>query len=129
MAPYARTDVIITDAHQADGVGGISRQTVGTDTLGQLVATDEFEGHRQVFVNQPQHLALNLLLFLPCGLVVKMEAHLALLTLDVGIERTLTAKETDHDLVEQVLSRMGRGKLLLVVFVQYVVSCHNLCSI
>ena len=99
MAAYAGADVVVADADQSDGVGGILWQPVGIDLRGQIVARDEFEGDGQVVVDELLHLALNLLLLLAGGLVVEVEAHLALLALDVGIKGPFAAEDANHGLV------------------------------
>ena len=75
------------------------------------------EGDRQIVVDQLVHATLYFLLFLTGGLMIDMKAHFALLTLDMSIERALAAEESDHRLVQQMLRRMRRWKLFLVVFV------------
>ena len=117
MLADAGTDVVIADAHQPNGFGGILGQTAGIDLLREFIASDELEGDRQVGVDQLIHATLYLLLFLTRGLMIDMEAHLALLTLDMGVERALAAKEADHRLVQQMLRRMGWRELFLVVLV------------
>lgn len=90
----------------------------------QLVAGDELESDGQILINQFAHPALYLLLLLSGGLMVETETHLALLPLYMGIERTLTAEDPDHRLVQQVLCRMRRWELFLIMLVQNIV-CHN----
>ncbi len=85
VATNAGADVVIAYAHQSDGFGSIVGQPIKADVFGQFIAGGELEGNRQVFVYQAIHLLLNLLLFLPTGLVVEIETHLAFLALDVGI--------------------------------------------
>ena len=99
MAAYARTDVVVANANKADGVGNISGQATGIDAFGQVINGDELEGDREIFIDEPLHLALNLLFFLATGLVVEVKTHLALLSLDVRIEGALTAEETYHGLI------------------------------
>ena len=48
MLADAGTDVVVADAHQADGVGGIVGQAGLIDLLRQLVAGDKFERHGQI---------------------------------------------------------------------------------
>ena len=43
MLAYAGTDIIVADAHQADGVAHILGQPVGVYTVGQLVDGDKLE--------------------------------------------------------------------------------------
>ena len=118
VAADAWAYVVVADTYQSDGVGGILGQAVGADLSGQLVARDEFEGDGQVLVDEALHLAFYVLLFLSGGLVVKTEAHLALLALDMCIIGTLTAEEPYHRLVQEVFRRMCRRKLLFVMFIQ-----------
>ena len=124
MLADAGADIVIADAHQSDSVAGITRQTVELHVERNLIARDKLEGHGQVFVNQLVHPPFNLTLLLTAGLMVQVEAHLALLSLHMGIITALTSEDTNHRLVEQMLGRVGRGKLLLVVFIEYII-IHN----
>ena len=117
VLPNTRTDIVVTYAHQTDGVGSIVGQTAGIDFLRELITGDELEGDRQMVIDQLVHATLYFLFFLTRGLMIDMKAHLALLTLDMSIERALAAEESDHRLVQQMLRRMCRGELFLVVFV------------
>ena len=119
MLADAGADVVVADAHEADGVGGILGQTVEGNALWKFIAGDELEGDGQVLVDKLVHAAFDLLLFLARGLVVEVEAHLALLALDVGVVGALAAKEANHRLVEQMFSGMTGRKLVLVVIVQF----------
>jgi len=118
MTANAGTDIIVADAHQADGLAGIVRQSVKRHALRQIVLRDKLEGHRQVLVNQALHLTLYLTFLLTTRFVVEAERHLALLALNVGIEGTLAAEQPNHGLVQEVLGGVRGGKLLLVVFVE-----------
>jgi len=117
VLPNTWTDIVVANAHQTDGVRSIIGQTTGIDFLRELITGDELEGDRQIVINQLVHATLYFLFFLTRGLMIDMKAHLALLTLDMSIERALAAEEPDHRLVQQMLRRMCRGKLFLVVFV------------
>ena len=117
MFADAGTDIVVTDAHEANGVGGVLGQTVEGNALWKFIAGDELEGDGQVLVDELVHAALDLLLFLARGLVVEVETHLALLALDMGVVGTLAAKEADHRLVEQMFSGMTGRKLVLIVIV------------
>ena len=121
----AGADVIVADAHQADGLGGIGRQAVGIDALGQVVAIGKLIADGHVESDEAVHLRLDLLLLLARGLVVELVGDLALLALHVGVVASLRAKEADHQLVEQVLGGMSRRKLLLVVLVEYRFLLHH----
>ena len=121
VAAYAGADVVVADAHESDGIGSILWQAVGIDLRGQLVARDELEGDWQVVVDELLHLALNLLFLLSAGLVVEVEAHLALLALDMGIIGAFAAEDANHGLVQEVFRRVGWRKLLFVMLVQNVV--------
>ena len=121
MTPDTGTHVVVADTHQTDGVGGIIGQSGKIDLLGQLAAGTELEGDGQVVGYQPVHATLYLLLVMATGLLVDVEAHLALLTLDMGIIGALTAEEALHRLVQQVLGGVCWGKLLLVVLVKEII--------
>ena len=58
--------------------------------------------------------------------MINHEGHLALLALDMGILAALATKHTNHQLVEQMLSRMSRRELLLVMLIQYEISLLHL---
>ena len=100
MFAYTRTNIVVTNTNQTDGLRGILRQTVDINALWQLVAGDILESYRQVFLYQLVHPSLNLLLLLTARLAIQMKTHLTLLPLNMGIIGTLTTKETDHSLVE-----------------------------
>ena len=121
----AGTDVVVSNAYQADGFGNIIGQTAGIYRRRQLVARDKLESDGQILVDQLVHTPLNLLLFLTAGLMVEVKAHLTLLTLNMGVEGTLAAEETDHRLIQQMLCCMRWRKLFLIMFIQDIV-CHAL---
>ena len=125
MLADTRTDIVVADAHQTDGFRSIVGQAVEGDVVGNLIAGHIFESHRQVLVDKPLHLSLYLSLLLAAGLVIQMETHLALLPLYVSIIGTLTAKEPDHGLVQQVLCCMSWRKLFFVMFVQNNIVFHD----
>ena len=125
MLADAGADVVVADIHQADGVGGILGKAGSINLLWQFVAGDELEGDGQILVDELVHAALDLLLFLARGLVVEVEAHLALLPIDMGIVRALAAEDSDHRLVQQMLRRMCWRKLLFVMLVEYIIG-HQL---
>jgi hypothetical protein len=50
-----------------------------------------------------------------------MKAHLTLLPLDMGIVGALTAEDTLHGLIQQMLCGVRWGKLLLVVVIEYII--------
>ena len=118
---YAGTDVVVPYSDQAYRLAGIGGQAVEGDVGGQAVAGDELEGHGQVVGYQGIHATLNLLLLLAAGLVVEVEAHLALLPLYMGIIAAPASEQLNHGAIEQVLGGVGGGILLLVVVVEYVV--------
>ena len=122
MLADAGTDVIVADAHEADGFGGIVRQTGLVDLFRQLVAADELEGHGQVCFDELVHATLYLLLFLATGLLFEMEAHLAFLPLDMGIIGTLTTEEPLHGLIQQMLCGVRWRKFLFIMIVKNIVS-------
>ena len=125
VAPYARADVVVTDANQTDGVGGILWQTVGTDLRGKFVTRDKLEGDGQIVVDELLHLAFYLLFLLPTGLVVEVEAHLALLALDMGIVGAFATEDANHRLIQEVFRRVCWRKFLLVMLVQNIIVCHR----
>ena len=126
MLADAGTDIIVADTDQTDGIGSIIGQTVETDIVWQLIAGDELECNGQVFLDELVHTTLYLLFLLARRLVVEMEAHLALLPLDMGIIGTLTAKDTDHGLIQKMLCRMTWRVFFFIVVVQDIVVCHKI---
>lgn len=125
MLADAGTDIIVADTDQTDGIGSIIGQTVETDIVRQLITGDELECDGQVFLDELIHTTLYLLFLLTRRLVVEIEAHLALLALDMGIIRTLTAKDADHGLIQKMLRRMTWRKFIFIVVVQDIVFCHR----
>lgn len=117
MLSYAGTDIVVAYAHKTDGVGCVVGQTVGTDLVGQLVASDILVGDGEVVGYQFIHSLGNEFLLFLVGLVVDDEGHLALLALYVSIAGAFATKETHHGLVEKVLGGVGWRKLFLVVWV------------
>jgi hypothetical protein len=117
MFANAGTDIVVANANQTDGAGHIVRKTVDRDFIGQFAELTELEGDGQIFIDKALHLTFYLLLLLTGGLVIQIETHLALLSLNVCIIGTLASEEAYHGLVEQMLCRMGRGKLILVMLV------------
>ena len=115
-------DIVVTDAHEADGVRGIIGQAGLIDLLRQLVAGDKFERHGQICFDELVHATLYLFLFLTTGLLIEMETHLTLLPLDMGIVRTLTTEEPLHGLIQQMLCGVRWRKFLLVMIVKNIVS-------
>ena len=115
MTAYARAKVIVADADKTDSIGNIIRQAVGVAFRGQFVATDKAERDGEVSIDEFVHTTLYLPLLMPVGFMVENEAHLALLSLHMGVMAALTTKKTLHGLVEQMLRRMGGWKLVLVV--------------
>ena len=77
----------------------------------------KLEGDGQVLLDEFIHLPLNLALLLSVGLVVEDIRYLTLLSLDMSIARTLTTKHPHHQLIKQMLGRVGRRELVLVVIV------------
>ena len=127
MAANARADVEVADAYQANLITYIGRKAVGVDALRKGVGGAVVEGHGKVFLDEAEHLALYLFLFLTRRLAGKMETHLALFTLDVCVVGTLAAKHANHHLIEQMLSGVGRGKRDFSFFQEFGIVCHGLC--
>ena len=115
-------DIVVTDAHEADGVRGIIGQAGLIDLLRQFVTGDKLKRHGQIFFDQLVHATLYLFLFLTTGLLIEMETHLTLLPLDMGIVRTLTTEEPLHGLIQQMLCGVRWRKFLLVMIVKNIVS-------
>ena len=125
MLADAGTDIIVANTDKTNGVGGIIWQTVKADIVRQLIAGDKLESDGQVFLDELVHTALNLLFLLTRRLVVELETHLALLTLDMGIIGTLTAKDAYHRLIQKMLCRMTWRVFFFIVVVQDIVFCHR----
>ena len=127
IAANARTNVEVADGNQANLVAYIGRKAVGVDALRKGVEGAVVEGDGKVFLDEAEHLALYLFLFLTRRLAVKMETHLALFAFDVCVVGTLAAKHANHHLVEQMLSGVGRGKRDFSFFQEFGIVCHGLC--
>ena len=121
MFSNTRTNIIVANTYQSDAITDIAGQSVGMHSFWQLTQRHHLEGNGQVFFYQPLHLTLNLFLFLTRGFVVNVEAHLALLALNMCIIRTLTTKQANHHLVEQMLRSMCWRELFFVVIVELIV--------
>ena len=117
----AGTDIVVANTHEADSVGGIVGQTGLIDLFRQLFAADELKCHRQISIDELVHTTLYLLLLLTTGLLIEMEAHLALFPLDMGIVGALTPKEALHGLIQQMLCGVSWGKFLLVMVIEYII--------
>ena len=126
MLADAGTDIVVTDTNKTNGVGGIIWQTVKADIVRQLIAGDKLESDGQVFLDELVHTAFNLLFLLTRRLVVEIETHLALLTLDMGIIGTLTAKDAYHRLIQKMLRRVTWRVFFFIVIVQNIVFCHSI---
>ena len=113
------TNIIITDTNQTQGITSIIRQTIEFHLCWNVITIYELVSYWHIKLYQAIHLRLNLLLLLAGRLVIDYEGHLTLLALDMGILATLATKHTNHQLVEQMLSRMSRRELLLMMLVQY----------
>ena len=94
MLADAGADIVVANTHEADSVGGIVGQTGLIDLFRQLFAA-------------------------ATGLLIEMEAHLALFPLDMGIVGALTPKEALHGLIQQMFGCMCGRKLLLVMLIEY----------
>ena len=117
----AGTDIVIADTDETDGLGGVGREAVEGDIIGEIIAGDKLKRHRQVVGYELVHAALYLTLVLARGLLIDMEAHLALLSLYMGIERTTAVEHANHRLIEQMFSGVGWWELFFVVLVEYVI--------
>ena len=97
MLTDTRTHIVITDAHQSDGLTGILWQTLQRqqcirrsllsihDDAVQFGTRHKLERHGQILLNQLVHLSFNLPLHLPVGLPVKNITDLTLLSLYMSI--------------------------------------------
>ena len=127
MAANARTNVEVADAYQANLVAYIGRKAVGVDALRKAVEGAVVEGDGKVFLDEAEHLARYLFLFLARRFAVKMETHLALFTLDMCVVGTLATEHANHHLIEQMLCGVGRGKRDFSFFQEFGIVCHGLC--
>ena len=119
MLANAWTNIVVANANQTQGVAGIVWKTVYLHTSWDVVTIHKLVGHWHIKLYQAIHLRLDRLLLLAGRLVINHEGHLALFALDMGILAALATKHTNHQLVEQMLSRMSRRELLLVMLIQY----------
>ena len=125
MLADAGTDIVVANTDETDGVGGIIGKTIEADIVRQFITGNKLESDRQVFFDEFVHTALNLLFLLTRRLMIEIKAHLALLTLDMGIIGTLTAKDAYHCLIQKMLRRMTWRVFFFIVVVQDIVFCHR----
>ena len=118
MLTYARTHIVIAYTHQTQGLTGILWQSVEFHIGRNMVAVYKLIGHRHIKRYQPIHLRLYRLLFLTRRFVVYDKGHLAFLALNMSIATALAREHTNHQLIEQMLCRMSRRKLFLVMLIQ-----------
>ena len=126
MLADAGTDIVVANPDETNGVGGIVWQTVEADIVRQFITGDELICDRQVFLDELVHTTLYLLFLLARRFMIEIETHLALLTLDMGIIGTLTAKDANHGLIQKMLCRMTWREFFFIVVVQDIVFCHRI---
>ena len=118
MCAEAGADVVVTDAHDAEGVAGVVGQFGEGDTGGDVVAGHQLVGDGQVGLYEGVDAPLNVGHLLLGERPVDEEVNLALLAFDVTVAAAFATEHAAHGLVEQVLGGMGRRKLFLVVGVE-----------
>ena len=85
MLSYAGADVKISYSYDTDGLAGILRQLVQSDTLWYALASDILIGDRQILSYELIHLPLYILDLLGSGFVVKSIVDFRLLAFYVSI--------------------------------------------
>ena len=125
MLTDAGTNVVVADTNQADSIACVGRQTAGVHLRWQVIAAHKLESDGQIFIDKLVHAPLYLLFLLAVGLLVEVEAHLALLPLDVSIVAAFTAEHPDHRLIQQMLSCVGWGERNVPFFQFKIILCHN----
>ena len=106
MLSYAGTDVKISYSYDTDGLAGILRQLVQSDTLWYALAIDILIGDRQVLSYELIHLPLYILDLLGSGFMVKSIVDFRLLAFYVSISGALAAEHSHHYLVEKMFGCM-----------------------
>lgn len=118
MGAEAGADVVVADAHDAEGFAGVVGQFGEGDAGGDVVAGHKLVGDGQVGLYELVDASLNVGHLLLGERPVDEEVDLALLAFDVRVAAPFAAVQPHHGLVEQVLGRMGRRKFFLVVGVE-----------
>lgn len=118
---YVLTDasahVVVANTHQTH----LWRSIVGEAKLhgfGQVRLIDHFVGDGQIGCYQVVHALHNFVDLGGGGLSIEQKRDFAFLALDVRIDRPLATEHAHHGLIEQMLTRVRRAVLLLVVLVE-----------
>ena len=85
MFANAGAYVEVTDAHQADGLGGIVGQAIECDIGWDVVAVYVFVGHGQILVDEFVHLCFDGFLLLSVWFPIEDVSDFALFSFDVGV--------------------------------------------
>lgn len=119
MGAEAGADVVVTDAHDAEGVAGAVGQFGEGDASRDVVTGYELVGDGQVGLYELVDAALDVGHLLLGERPVDEEVNLAFLAFDVTVAAPFAAVQAHHGLVEQVLGRVRGRELLLVVGVEH----------
>ena len=111
-------DVVVADTDEAQRLGCIVGQLGKGDFGRNPVARHILHRHRHVGLDDLVDTALDLGNLLGRGTLGQLVVELALLSLHMGVARTLTAEHAHHGLVEDMLGRVSRFVFLLVVVVE-----------
>ena len=65
MTPYAWTNIIVADMHNANSIAGIIGKSFKTDTFWNSITIHELKPHRKILIDESYHLAFYLPFLLP----------------------------------------------------------------
>ena len=118
MLADARTSVEVANSNNAHNVRVVVGNAIKVDTLGQVVRVFQLGGVRVVLFYQLVHAPFYFLLILSRGLSIECVANLTFLSLHMCIGRATAVEHSNHHLVKQMLGRMCRRELILIVRAQ-----------
>ena len=115
MLTNTRTDVIIANNHESERLAGIFGQFVERYTFRDIVTSHKLISHRQIRINKFIDFCFDSSNLLFCRALCQIKINLALFSLNMSIFRPRAAEHFHHRGIEQMLRRMRRFKLLLVM--------------
>ena len=110
-------DVVVAYTHQAQCLGGIGWQLAQIHLRGYMVAVHVLDGYVKVAANDSVHLVFDGLNLLWCGCSGQLIVTLAFFTLNMSVPRPRTSEHPHHGLIQNMLRRVHRRVLLLVMLV------------
>ena len=118
MVAGAGADVVVAYTHQAQGLRGIGWQLAQIHLRGYMVAVHILHRHIKVAVNHLVHFVFDGLHLLLGGSLRQQIVALALLLFDMSVPRPRAAEHPHHSLIQNMLRRMHRRVLLLVMSIK-----------